>query len=97
MVIDSLGKVGIGTPKPVNILTVQSSGGVPATAWLKGFNTPVFMGFADDRSSEQVLAAASNVPAERAVFQGRRSRGTLVAPLRCRSKKRSYPVAAKAH
>jgi len=82
MIIDSLGRVGINTNYPVNILTVKSSGGIPAASWLNGLNKPVFIGFADDMSSEFVLAGASNNKDERAVFQGRRSRGTLVSPLR---------------
>jgi hypothetical protein len=81
MIINSAaGYVGIGTPSPVNILTVQSSGGTPSAKWLNGLNDPVFVGFANDMSSEFVLAGASNVSAERAVFQGRRSRGTLTSP-----------------
>jgi len=80
MIIDSLGRVGIGIPKPVNIFTVKSGGGTPASSWLTGLNSPVFMGFGETVSSELVLAGASNTVTSRAVFQGRRSRGTLAAP-----------------
>src|SRR5215217_4172007 len=80
MIIDSLGRVGIGITKPVNIFTVKSGGGTPAAAWLNGLNTPVFAGFGETVSSEFLLAGASNTAINRAVFQGRRSRGTLAAP-----------------
>src|SRR5258705_7696858 len=81
MVIDSLGRVGIGITSPVNILTVRSGGGTPASSWLNGLNTPVFVGFGETVSSEFLLAGASNTAINRAVFQGRRSRGTLAAPI----------------
>jgi len=74
------GYVGIGTSSPVNILTVKSSGGTPAASWLNGLNSPVFVGFGETVSSELLLAGASNTDINRAVFQGRRSRGTLAAP-----------------
>lgn len=81
MIINSAqGYVGIGTGSPVNILTVQSSGGTPATSWLNGLNSPVYIGFAQGVSSEFVLAAANSMSTRRAVIQGRRSRGTLDAP-----------------
>src|SRR4029078_1216934 len=80
MIIDSIGRIGIGITRPVNILTVKSGGGTPAASWLNGLNTPVFVGFGETVSSEMLLAGASNTPVNRAVFQGRRSRGTLVAP-----------------
>jgi hypothetical protein len=80
MVIDSLGKVGIGIINPVNVLTVKSSGSTPAASWLNGLNSPVFVGFGETVSSELLLAAASNTAINRSVFQGRRSRGTLAAP-----------------
>src|SRR5258706_3502181 len=81
MVIDSLGRVGIGITNPVNILTVKSGGGTPAVSWLNGLTSPVFVGFGETASSEFLLAGASNSAGSRAVFQGRRSRGTLAAPL----------------
>jgi hypothetical protein len=80
MIVDSLGRVGIGITKPVNIFTVKSGGGTPAASWLNGLNTPVFVGFGETVSSEFLLAGASNTAINRAVFQGRRSRGTLAAP-----------------
>jgi len=80
MVIDSLGRAGIGITTPVNILTVKSGGGTPATSWLNGLNSPVFAGFGETVSSELLLAGASNTAINRAVFQGRRSRGTLATP-----------------
>lgn len=80
MIIDSLGRVGIGIASPVNILTVKSGGGTPAASWLNGLNSPIFMGFADGVSSEFVLAAANSLSTRRAVIQGRRSRGTLASP-----------------
>ena len=82
MIINSAaGFVGIGNPSPVNILTVQSGGSVPLTGWLSGLNSPVFVGFGETVSSELLLAGASNIVSNRAVFQGRRARGTLAAPL----------------
>jgi hypothetical protein len=80
MIVDSLGRVGVGITKPVNIFTVKSGGGTPASSWLNGLNTPVFVGFGETVSSEFLLAGASNTAINRAVFQGRRSRGTLAAP-----------------
>jgi hypothetical protein len=80
MRIDTGGRVGIGISTPIYMLTVKASGGTPAASWKTGLYSPVFIGFADDMSSEFVLAGASQVPAERAVFQGRRSRGTLALP-----------------
>ena len=80
MILDSLGRVGIGITKPVNIFTVKSGGGTPAASWLNGLNTPVFVGFGETVSSEFLLAGASNTAINRAVFQGRRSRGTLASP-----------------
>jgi len=80
MVIDSLGRVGIGIADPVNILTVKSSGGIPAGSWLNGLSSPIFTGFAEGVSSEFVLATAADISNRRSVFQGRRSRGTLSTP-----------------
>jgi hypothetical protein len=81
MIINSAaGYVGIGTPNPVNVLTVQSGGSTPAASWLNGLNSPVFVGFGEIVSSEFLLAAASNTSINRSVYQGRRSRGTLAAP-----------------
>jgi len=80
MILDSLGRVGIGITKPINIFTVKSGGGTPAASWLNGLNTPVFVGFGETVSSEFLLAGASNTAINRAVFQGRRSRGTLASP-----------------
>jgi len=59
---------------------VKSGGGTPAASWLNGLNTPVFVGFGETVSSEFLLAGASNTAINRAVFQGRRSRGTLASP-----------------
>jgi hypothetical protein len=81
MRIDAAGNLGIGITTPLNILTVKSSGGTPAASWLNGLSNPIFMGFAEGVSSEFVLAAANALPVRRSVFQGRRSRGTLAAPL----------------
>jgi len=82
MIISSgTGNVGIGITAPLNILTVKSSGGTPAPAWLNGLNSPIFMGFSEGVSSELVLAAASNTSSRRSVLQGRRSRGTLALPV----------------
>src|SRR6266496_1463305 len=43
MIIDSLGRIGINTNTPLNILTVKSSGGIPASSWINGLNKPVFI------------------------------------------------------
>ncbi|MEO6329266.1 MAG: hypothetical protein ABIO55_10050 [Ginsengibacter sp.] len=79
--IHESGNVGIGTTNPLNILNVKVGGGTPIASWLDGLNSPIFMGMADGVSSEFVLAGASNAPSRRAVFQGRRARGTLAVPL----------------
>ncbi|MEO6675480.1 MAG: hypothetical protein ABIN93_18780, partial [Ginsengibacter sp.] len=79
--IHESGNVGIGTTNPLNILNVKVGGGTPIATWLDGLNSPIFMGMADGVSSEFVLAGASNAASRRAVFQGRRARGTLAAPL----------------
>ena len=81
MRINTSGKVGIGITNPLNILTVKSGGSTPTALWLNGLNSPVFVGFGETVSSEFLLAGASNTFNNRAVFQGRRSRGTLAAPL----------------
>jgi hypothetical protein len=81
MIINAAGFVGIGNASPVNILTVQSGGSTPLPGWLSGLNSPVFVGFGETVSSELLLAGASNTVSNRAVFQGRRARGTLAAPL----------------
>lgn len=78
--IDEIGRVGIGTTSPVNILTVQSGGSTPVSSWLNNLNSPIFAGFAEGVSSEFVLAAANTLSTRRAVIQGRRSRGTLASP-----------------
>lgn len=78
--IDEAGRVGIGINAPVNILTVKSTSGNPVNTWLNGLTSPVFVGFADNASSEFVLADASNTSLRRPVIQGRRSRGSLAVP-----------------
>src|SRR5438045_2254931 len=69
MIVDSLGRVGIGITKPINIFTVKSGGGTPASSWLNGLNTPVFVGFGETVSSEFLLAGASNTAINRSVFK----------------------------
>jgi hypothetical protein len=80
--IDENGRVGIGNNAPVNILTVQSSGGTPVGSWMDGLGTnPIFDGFAQSQSSEFVLSTASNVSGgHRSLIQGRRARGSLATP-----------------
>lgn len=79
--IDTGGRIGIGISTPVNVLTVKSTAaGTPVNTWLDGLTSPVFVGFADNASSEFVLATASNTPVRRSVIQGRKSRGSLSAP-----------------
>src|SRR5258706_1314830 len=81
MRIDTGGRVGIGITTPVNILTVKSSGGTPTSSWLNVGSSPVFAGFSEGINGELNIGTASSAAAaRRAVFQGKRSRGTLAAP-----------------
>lgn len=81
--IDGTGKVGIGTTTPSGKLTVFGSGGAPAASWVTS-GIPVFAGFGENLAgnADHILAMASNSPNARAVFLGRRARGTLPAPLK---------------
>ncbi len=81
LVIDTLGRVGIGTTNPVNILSVKGSGGTPAPAWVNSGN-PLFTGFGEQTvgNADYVLSMASSLANARPVFIGRKSKGTLAAP-----------------
>ena len=81
LVIDTLGRVGIGTATPVNILTVKGAGSTPVASWVSA-GAPLFVGFGETTigNADFILnmgAAAANA---RPVFVGRKSRGTLAAP-----------------
>ncbi|MBA4166974.1 MAG: tail fiber domain-containing protein [Chitinophagaceae bacterium] len=79
--IDINGKVGIGGTTPNGKLTVFGSGGTPAASWVSS-GVPIFAGFGENMggNADHILAMASNVPTARAVFLGRKARGTLAAP-----------------
>ena len=81
LVIDTLGRVGVGTASPVNIFTVKSSGSNPVASWVNA-GAPLFVGFGETTvgSSDFILSMASNAFNARPVLIGRRSRGTLAAP-----------------
>ncbi len=81
MIIDSLGRVGIGIAAPKQILTVQVSGSVPAATWITA-GAPLYAGFGETTSgnADFVLSMASPTNNVRPVFIGRRSRGTLAIP-----------------
>src|SRR5450432_2722878 len=80
MRIDTLGRVGIGTTNPVNILTVRLSGSAPAASWLSGGSSPAFIAFGENMATGSNLVTASDNSGHRPVFNTRRSRGTLAAP-----------------
>ena len=42
--IDTLGRVGIGTSAPINILTVKGTGSTPTASWVTA-GAPLFVGF----------------------------------------------------
>ncbi len=81
LVIDTLGRVGIGTATPSNILTVKGTGSAPAASWVNA-GAPLFVGFGETTvgNSDFILSMASAAANARPVFVGRRSRGTLAAP-----------------
>ena len=81
MRIDADGKIGIGTTLPKGKLSIQSSGGTPASIWVTS-GVPIFAGFGENTAgnADHILAMASNTPSARAVFLGRKSRGTLNFP-----------------
>ena len=81
LVIDTTGRVGIGTSTPVNILTVKGSGGTPAASWVNA-GAPLFVGFGENTigNADYILSMASAAANARPVIVGRRSRGTLAAP-----------------
>ena len=81
MHIDGSGKIGIGNASPKGQLTIQSSGNVPAASWISS-GVPLFAGFGENTAgnADDILAMASNTASARAVFLGRKSRGTLAAP-----------------
>ncbi len=81
LVIDTLGRVGIGTSTPINLLTVKGAGSTPAASWVAA-GAPLFVGFGETAvgNADYILALASTSNNARPVFVGRRSRGTLAVP-----------------
>lgn len=79
--IDGTGKIGINTTAPKGQLSIQSSGGAPAASWVTS-GVPIFAGFGENTpgNADHILAMGSNTASARAVFLGRKSRGTLAAP-----------------
>lgn len=83
--IDTTGRVGIGTglTAPAGQLTVRGVGAsVPAGTWVFS-GAPIVTTFAENAfgNGEYIHAMASNIVSSRPVFIGRRSKGTLAAPL----------------
>ena len=79
------GKVGIGTGTttvPSGILTVKGAGSVPAASWVAA-GSPLFAGFGESAvgNADYILSMAATASNARPVFVGRRSRGTLAAPI----------------
>lgn len=81
LVIDTLGRIGIGTSSPVNILTVKGAGSTPAASWANT-GAPLFVGFGETTvgNADFILGMGSAASNARPVFIGRKSRGTLAAP-----------------
>ena len=79
--IDSVGRVGIGTSTPVNILTVKGAGSTPASTWANA-GAPLFVGFGETTvgNADFILGMGAPSSNTRPVFIGRKSRGTLAAP-----------------
>ena len=79
--IDTLGRVGIGTTSPVNILTVKGAGSTPAANWVAA-GSPLFVGYGENAvgNADYILSMASAASGSRPVFVGRRGRGTLAVP-----------------
>ncbi len=82
LVIDANGKIGIGTSTPINLLTVKGAGSTPAASWVAA-GAPLFVGFGENTvgNADYILSMASTLSNARPVFIGRRSKGTLAAPL----------------
>ena len=82
MIVDSLGKVGIGITGPTQLLTVQSSGSVPSSKWITS-GAPVFVGYGEGAAGNadfNLLMGSSSAANARGVIGLKRSRGTLAAP-----------------
>ena len=81
LIVDSIGRIGIGTNTPINVLTVKGAGSTPAASWVAA-GAPLFVGFGETSigNADYILAMASNASNARPVFVSRRSRGTLAAP-----------------
>ena len=79
--IDTLGRIGIGTTTPVNILTVKGAGSIPAANWVAS-GSPLFVGYGETAvgNADYILSMASTSNNGRPVFVGRRSRGSLAVP-----------------
>lgn len=79
--IDGTGKIGIGTLVPKGLLSIQSSGSTPASIWISS-GVPILAGLGENTpgNADQILGMASNNASARAVFLGRKSRGTLSLP-----------------
>ncbi|OLY91784.1 hypothetical protein BUE76_07645 [Cnuella takakiae] len=75
------GNVGIGTYQSAGKLTIHNNGSLPSAPWLA--DGTMFTGFAEDKigGADFIVNMATNTPDSRPVFMGKRSRGTLGAPL----------------
>ncbi len=81
LTIDTLGRIGIGTTTPTNILTVKGAGSTPAPSWVSA-GAPLFVGFGETAigNADYILSMAGSSANARPVFIGRKGRGTLAAP-----------------
>ena len=81
MVIDTFGRVGVGTTTPINLLTVKGAGSTPATSWVSA-GAPLFVGFGETAvgNADFILGMGAAAANARPVFVGRKSRGTLATP-----------------
>ena len=81
LVIDTLGRVGVGTSTPVNIFTVKGAGSTPAPSWANA-GAPLFVGFGETAigNADFILGMGAAAANARPVFIGRKSRGTLAVP-----------------
>ncbi len=81
LVIDTNGRVGIGTSTMPNIFSIKGAGSTPAASWVSS-GAPLFTGFGEQTvgNADYILSMASTASNARPVFIGRRSKGTLAVP-----------------
>lgn len=81
LTIDSLGRIGIGTTSPINILTIKGAGSTPAASWVTS-GSPLFTGFGENTpgNADFSLMMASNNQLARPVLSMKKAQGTLAFP-----------------